>query len=80
MNYTFVFTNFLNCMKPDNPKIKKFYFNETLQEYRPSYKTCKQCLKEGNAEKNYCSECESGYMFRPGNNPYNNCVVRRTAR
>ena len=62
-------------MKPDNPQTKKFYFNDTLGVYRPCYKTCKQCLKGGNAEKNYCLECESGYMLRPGYNPYNNCVV-----
>ena len=75
VNYTFILTDYLNCMKPDNPKTKKYYYNDTLGEYRPCYKTCKQCLKGGNAEKNYCLECESGYMFRPGNNPYNNCVV-----
>ena len=22
-----------------------------------------------------CFECEKGYMFRPGNNQYNNCVA-----
>ena len=75
VNYSSVLTNFFNCMKPENPQTKKFYYIESLKEYRPCYKTCKQCLKGGDAEKNYCSECESGYMFRPGNNPYNNCVV-----
>ena len=75
VNYTIVLTNFLNCMKPENPQTKKYYYNETLGEYRPCYKTCKQCSKGGDAEKNYCLECENGYMFRPGNNSYNNCVV-----
>ena len=75
VNYTIVLTNFLDCMKPENPKTKKYYYNETLKEYRPCYKVCKQCLKGGNAEANYCLECEAGYMFRPGNNPYNNCVA-----
>jgi hypothetical protein len=45
VNYTFVLTDYLNCMKPDNPKTKKYYYNDTLGEYRPCYKTCKQCLK-----------------------------------
>ena len=75
VNYTIILTNFLNCMKPENPQTKKYYFNETLGVYRPCYKTCKQCSKEGNPEKNYCLECENGYMFRPGNNVYNNCVA-----
>ena len=75
VNYTLVLTNFLDCMKPNNPKSKKFYYNENLTEYRPCYKTCKQCLREGNPEANYCLECETDYMFRPGNNPYNNCVA-----
>ena len=57
------------------PQNEKYYYNETLKEYRPCYKVCKQCLKGGNAEENYCLECEAGYMFRPGNNPYNNCVA-----
>ena len=75
VNYTIVYTNFLNCMKPENPKTKKFYYNETLGVYRPCYKVCKQCSKEGNPEKNYCIECENGYMLRPGDNPYNNCIA-----
>ena len=75
INYTLVLTNFLDCIKPSNPGVKKFYYNETLQLYRPCYKTCKSCSKGGNAEENYCLECETDYMFRPGNNPYNNCVA-----
>ena len=55
--------------------MKKFFYNETIDEYRPCYKTCKKCLKEGDADGHNCLECESGYMFRPGNNPKNNCVV-----
>ena len=75
VNYTLIYTQFLDCIKPNNPRFKNFYFNETLQEYRPCYKTCKACLKSGNAEAHNCLECTTGYMFRPGNNPYNNCVV-----
>ena len=28
VNYTIILTNFLNCMKPENPQTKKYYFNE----------------------------------------------------
>ena len=75
VNYTLIYTKFLDCIKPNDPKFKNYYFNETLNEYRPCYKTCKTCLKGGDAKANYCLECENGYMFRPGNNIYNNCVA-----
>ena len=75
VNYTIIYTGFLDCIKENDPKFRNYYFNETLDEYRPCYKTCKRCLKPGNAAEQNCLECESGYMLRPGNNPYNNCVV-----
>ena len=75
VNYTFVLIEFVDCVKQDNPLLKHFYFNETTQEYRPCYKTCKSCLKEGDAAHQNCLECGNNYMFRPGDNPYNNCVA-----
>ena len=75
VNYTFVYIEFVDCIKKDNPILKQFYFNETTQEYRPCYKTCKSCLKEGDAAHQNCLECGNNYMFRPGDNPYNNCVA-----
>ena len=75
VNYTLFLTQFLNCIKKEDPKFKNYYFNETTQEYRPCYKTCSSCLQSGNAETHNCLECISGYMFRPGDNPHNNCVV-----
>ena len=75
MNYTTVYKEFLNCISENDPKFRNFYYNSTLDEYRPCYKTCKRCLKAGNAAEQNCLECESGYMLRPGDNPYNNCVV-----
>ena len=75
MNYTTVYKEFLNCISENDPKFRNFYYNSTLGEYRPCYKTCKRCLKAGNAAEQNCLECESGYMLRPGDNPYNNCVV-----
>ena len=66
----------MDCLKDDDPIIKKkFFYNEEKGEYKPCYKTCKKCEKEGDANNHNCLECETGYMFRPGNNTYNNCVV-----
>ena len=75
VNYTIVLTKFVDCLKQNNPILKHFYFNETTQEYRPCYKTCKSCLIGGDAESQNCLECNSNYMFRPGDNPHNNCVA-----
>ena len=75
VNYTIIYTQFLNCIKQEDPKFVNYYYNDTLEEYRPCYKTCKRCLIGGNAEAHHCLECETGYMFRPINNPHNNCVV-----
>ena len=75
INYTTVLTEFYDCILNTSSKISKFFFNETTQEYRPCYKTCKKCLIGGDEYANHCLECELGYMFRPGDNPYNNCVV-----
>ena len=76
VNYTTLYPQFLDCLKEDDPIIqKKFFYDDTTQEYKPCYKTCKKCLKEGDANNNNCLECETGYMFRPNNNTYNNCVV-----
>ena len=75
LNYTLVLSQFLNCIKPDDPKFINYYYNETLKVYRPCYKTCKRCLEAGDAGAHHCLECTNGYMLRPYNNPYNNCVV-----
>ena len=75
VNYTSVFEQFLDCMKKDDPKLKSFYYNETSKEFRPCFKNCERCLIAGDEESNNCLECKKGFMFRPGNNPKNNCVV-----
>ena len=75
VNYTIVLTKFLDCIKKESPKLINFYYNETLKEYRPCYKTCKKCLMGGDPQYHNCLECENGYMFRPGDNPHNNCVA-----
>ena len=75
VNYTLVYTNFVDCRKKEDPLLKNFYYNETTQEYRPCYKTCKKCSIGGDAKSQNCLECENNYMFRPGDNPHNNCVA-----
>ena len=75
VNYTLYLPHLFDCRKKEDPLLKNFYFNETTQEYRPCYKTCKKCSIGGDAEKQHCLECESNYMFRPGENPHNNCVA-----
>ena len=75
INYTTVLTEFYDCILNTSSKINKFFYNATTQEYRPCYKSCKRCSKGGDEYANHCLECETGYMFRPGDNPYNNCVV-----
>ena len=75
VNYTIVLTEFFDCILNTSSVLKKYYYNEIKEEYRPCYKSCKSCLIGGDAESNNCLECEKGYMFRPGDNPKNNCVV-----
>ena len=75
VNYTKVLTQFYDCLLNTSSAINKYYYNEETKIYRPCYKTCKRCAESGNEQANHCLECENGYMFRPGNNPYNNCVV-----
>ena len=75
VNYTTLNLQYIDCLLENDPILKNFYYNETLDEFRPCYKNCKTCEREGDEENNYCLECATGYMFRPGNNPKNNCVV-----
>ena len=75
VNYTIVLTQFYDCILNTSTKLSKYFLNETMQEYRPCYKLCKRCSISGDEYANNCLECENGYMFRPGDNPHNNCVV-----
>ena len=65
---------FYDCLKSDNPILEKFYYNELLNEYKPCYKLCKKCYKEGNDSSHMCEICEANYMLKPGYNPKNICV------
>ena len=66
--------SFYNCVKNDDPVLERFYYNETLNAYKPCYKLCKSCIKDGNESYHNCLECSDGYMLKPGNNSYNICV------
>ena len=75
VNYTTKYPAFFDCIKDGDPLLYNFYYNETLDQYRPCYKTCNSCLSEGNIEFNNCLKCKYGFMFRPWNNPHNNCIA-----
>ena len=62
-------------MKKEDPKLKSFYFDEESDDFRPCYEKCEKCVIAGDEEANNCLECKKGFMFRPGENPKNNCVV-----
>ena len=75
LNYTIKYPEFLDCVKEGDPLLINFYYNETLEQYKPCYKTCKSCLKGGNPEFHNCLECKNNLMFKPWDNPYNNCIA-----
>jgi len=74
VNYTYKYSKYFNCIKEKDLEFKYYKDFETNQ-YKPCFKLCKKCLGPGNATHHNCLECVSNYMFRPGPNPYNNCVV-----
>ena len=65
---------FYDCLEPNDPRLEKYYYNETLKEYRPCYKLCKKCIKEGYEDSHNCLECDEGYMFKPLKKNFNICV------
>ena len=59
---------YINCYKD----IEGYYlYNES---YYPCYFNCKNCTEQGNETDNKCTECKSGYSFRP-NSGNNNCYL-----
>ena len=66
---------YYDCILGTSPKLKKFYFNITNNEFRPCYETCETCEKEGDSKFHNCLTCDANHMFRPDGNPSNNCVV-----
>ena len=74
VNYTQKFSKYFDCVKKENLE-NKFYLDIISNQYKPCYEKCKKCSGPGNATSHNCLECEHNYMFRPGDNPGNNCVV-----
>ena len=66
---------YTECILNTSSILKKFYFNETKNEYRPCYETCGSCEQEGNAKYHNCLTCDINYMFRPDGSPEKNCVA-----
>ena len=75
VNYTTLLSlEFFDCLYESDKMLEKFYKDED-EIYKPCYRTCNKCLKGGDDEAHNCLNCKNGYMFRPGNNPKNNCVA-----
>ena len=74
VNYTRMFSKYFDCIKMEN-LVNKYYLDEKSNQYKPCYEKCQKCLGPGNASFHNCLECKDNYMFRPGDNPKNNCVV-----
>ena len=73
VNYT-KFPNYYDCFEEKELQ-KRYYYDEVNRQYKPCFELCNKCLGPGNATDNNCLECKDNYMFRPGDNPKNNCVV-----
>ena len=69
-----IFSAFIDCKSQEELQTK-FYYDETQQLFKPCFDYCKRCSGPGNAANQNCLECDDNYMFRPGDNPNNNCVV-----
>ena len=75
VNYTKNFFKYFDCIEEKKLETK-YYFDAIDNQYKPCYDLCLKCSDPGNATVHNCLECEDNYMFRPGDNPYNNCVVK----
>ena len=54
-----------------------FYFDSSVQKYKPCYETCRTCNEGGNGETNNCTTCDTNYIKKPGypNITTTNCVA-----
>ena len=66
--YPYPKNQYLNCHKSTDPLLNNFYYNSTLDQYRPCYKTCKTCSPE-------CDTCKPGYRLKPFGDDIKNCVA-----
>ena len=64
---------FINCFEEKNG----YYLDETIWIYKPCYKSCKICKKNGNEEENNCVECKDDYKYEINisNSDYKNCYI-----
>ena len=60
-----------------NSSKNKYYLDKEKGYFKPCYKTCKTCMKEGNDTNHNCLTCENNYVFRnDSKSPYNNnCLL-----
>ena len=75
VNITTINPEFFHCYE-EKEISDKFFYDEDKDVYKPCYRKCKRCNKEGNDDANNCLECNNGYMFRPLDNPKNNCISK----
>ena len=75
VNYTKSFSKYFDCIEEKKLE-NKYYLDPEDNQYKPCYDLCLKCSSPGNASAHNCLECEDNYMFRPGDNPHNNCVVK----
>ena len=73
--YPYPKNQYLNCHKSTDPLLNNFYYNSSLNQYRPCYKTCKTCSQEGDDFLHNCDTCKSGYRFKPFGSEIKNCVA-----
>ena len=76
VNYNKENNIYYECLPKNSPILKKFYFNETTNEFRPCYETCGTCEKEGDEKFHNCLTCDINHMFRPDETPKNNCIAK----
>ena len=74
VNYTKHYSKYYDCVDEKLLEIK-YYKDDITGQYKPCNQYCKKCSGPGNLTHHNCMECDIGYMFRPGDNPHNNCVV-----
>ena len=76
--YPYPKSKYLHCHKSTDSLLQNFYYNSDLDQYRPCYKTCKTCSKEGDYLLHNCDTCKSGYRLKPFGEEKNNCVTNCT--
>ena len=66
--------NFINCYKKNS--LDKYYLDEEDFFFKPCYKSCQTCLKNGTKENHYCTKCDLNYEFNLTFDEYYNCYPK----